>query len=129
MGSKNSILPFLYPCELARSKFRHVLQRCNLSTLSHGTCWGVPAPNPVGKICSLASGKGREKTSVFPPAPQGRLCRNLSAPTLARAWGTAIPIKVVVRQNLRMSYWQPRRNLLFASINISFTTEHKKISE
>jgi hypothetical protein len=47
------------------------------------------------KICSLASGKGREKTSVFPPAPQGRLCRNLSAPTLARAWGIAIPIKVV----------------------------------
>jgi hypothetical protein len=64
LSPKNSILPFLHPCDLAESKFRPVLQKCHLSFPAPGTCWGVPAPNPVGKIenfRSLAYGKGDEK--------------------------------------------------------------------
>jgi hypothetical protein len=81
------------------------------------------------KIFAVLPPARDEKNLRFFLLPKrGRLCR-ISAPVLARAWRIAIPIKVVVRQNLVSSYWQPRRNLLFASINIPFTTEHKKLSE
>jgi hypothetical protein len=131
MGPKNSILPFLYPCELARSKFRHVLQRCKLSTLLPGTCWGVPAPNPVGnfkKICSLASGKGSEKPTVFllPHRADCAVFRH----QLSQGHGELqSPSRLSMRQKLDPSYWQPRRNLLSASLQHRLNNRTKKSSE
>jgi hypothetical protein len=78
------------------------------------------------KICSLASGKGSEKTIVFSPAPQGRLCR-FPAPTLARAWGIAIPIKVVDASKARFELLAATAKLALCFFQYCFHNRTQKI--
>jgi hypothetical protein len=78
------------------------------------------------KNSSLASGKGRKKPSVFPPAQVGRLCR-ISAPNLARAWGIAIPIKVVDAPKARFELLAATAKLALYFPPISLRQQNKKI--
>jgi hypothetical protein len=78
------------------------------------------------KICSLVFVKGNEKPSVFPPAQVGRPCR-ISAPIIARAWGTAIPIKVVDAPKARFELLAATAKLALYFPPISLRQQNKKI--
>jgi hypothetical protein len=72
MGPKNSILPFLYPCDLARSKFRHETQKLIFMSFILAL---------VGAFLPQTQSAILKKYAVLPSARVAKIHRFFSCPT------------------------------------------------
>jgi hypothetical protein len=78
---------------------------------------------------SLAYGKGDEKIHFFILTDRSDCAENYRHQPSQGYGELQSPSSLSACQNLRMSYWQPRRNLLFAFLQYHFNNKTKKSSE